>query len=221
MKKIYWILLILLFFYILTFLKTYKVSLDMPLVGKIIYLDAGHGGIDPGAVYKDIEEKDINLSIVLKLRAALEKRGAVVYLTRDSDFDLASKNAKMRKRSDLGNRAYLINKSDAFLYISIHLNSYPSNKWSGAQVFYTLKNSKNKLLAEKMQSVFKDKLNSNREFKKIKNMYMYDRVTKPGILIEAGFLSNSSDRNKLLSSDYQDKLAEVIIDGLNLYFVSY
>lgn len=221
MKKIYWILLILLFFYILTFLKTYKVSLDMPLVGKIIYLDAGHGGIDPGAVYKDIEEKDINLSIVLKLRAALEKRGAVVYLTRDSDSDLASKNAKMRKRSDLGNRAYLINKSDAFLYISIHLNSYPSNKWSGAQVFYTLKNSKNKLLAEKMQSVFKDKLNSNREFKKIKNMYMYDRVTKPGILIEAGFLSNSSDRNKLLSSDYQDKLAEVIIDGLNLYFVSY
>ena len=72
-----------------------------------------------------------------------------------------------------------------------------------------------------MQSVFKDKLNSNREFKEIKNMYMYDRVTKPGILIEAGFLSNSSDRNKLLSSDYQDKLAEVIIDGLNLYFVSY
>ena len=221
MKKIYWILLILLFFYILTSFKTYKVSLDMPLVGKIIYLDAGHGGIDQGAVYKDIEEKDINLSIVLKLRDALEKRGAVVYLTRDSDFDLANKNAKMRKRSDLGNRAYLINKSDASLYISIHLNSYPSNKWSGAQVFYTLRNSKNKLLAEKMQGVFKDKLNSNREFKEIKNMYMYDRVTKPGILIEAGFLSNSSDRNKLLSSDYQDKLADVIIDGLNLYFVSY
>ena len=78
-----------------------------------------------------------------------------------------------------------------------------------------------KILAEKMQGVFKDKLNSNREFKEIKNMYMYDRVTKPGILIEAGFLSNSSDRDKLLSSDYQDKLAEVIIDGLNLYFVSY
>ena len=72
-----------------------------------------------------------------------------------------------------------------------------------------------------MQGVFKDKLNSKREFKEIKNMYMYDRVTKPGILIEAGFLSNSSDRDKLLSSDYQDKLAEVIIDGLNLYFVSY
>ena len=195
--------------------KTETVFFDMPLLGKKVYLDAGHGGIDSGATYKDILEKDINLEIVLKLEEELSKKGALVYLTREKDEDLASENARYRKRSDLANRALLIEKSDADIFISIHLNSYYSSKWSGAQVFYTLKNEKNEALATLLQK----KLNENRNYSIIENMYMYDRITKTGILIEVGFLSNASDREKLLDDNYQKELVSKIVAGIINYYV--
>lgn len=216
MKK----MLILLIVYLLTLniIKTETAILQLPLIGYEIYLDAGHGGIDPGAVYKDINEKDIALAITLKLKQALVEKGATIYLTRESDKDLADPNATYRKRSDLGNRATLINASTAELYLSIHLNSYPSSKWSGAQSFFTNKNPQNKVLAEIIQNELKEKLKTKRDFKEIKNMYMYDRLTKPGILIEVGFISNSSERQKLLSSDYQEQLVDAIASGIVKYF---
>ncbi len=215
MKKI--ILLILIFLLSINIIKTEATMLEMPLIGKIIYLDAGHGGIDPGATYKDINEKDIALAITLKLEEALSKKGAIVYLTRRTDTDLADVNATYRKRSDLGKRAKLINESDCELYLSLHLNSYPSTKWAGAQVFFTTKNDSNKIIAEFIQNELKEKMNTNREFKEIKNMYMYDRISKPGVLIEVGFLSNTNDRNNLLNEKYQEKLVMAITDGVIKY----
>lgn len=215
MKKI--IILILIFLLSINIIKTEATMLEMPLIGKIIYLDAGHGGIDPGATYKDINEKDIALAITLKLEEALSKKGAIVYLTRRTDTDLADVNATYRKRSDLGKRAKLINESDCELYLSLHLNSYPSTKWAGAQVFFTTKNDSNKIIAEFIQNELKEKMNTNREFKEIKNMYMYDRISKPGVLIEVGFLSNTNDRNNLLNEKYQEKLVMAITDGVIKY----
>ncbi len=194
--------------------KTEYTMLEVPLLGKTIYIDAGHGGVDPGSVYKDIYEKDITLSIALKLEEELIKKGAIVYMTRESDHDLASPNAYYRKRSDLGNRALMINNAAPDMYISIHLNFYQSAKWSGAQTFYTDKNAKNIVLAEIMQKNLKNELQTNREHKKINNMYMYDRINVPGILIEVGFLSNSAEREKLLTADYQKKIATVITKGI-------
>ena len=213
MRKINIIFLII--FSLFGVVKTETVFFELPLIGKVIYLDAGHGGIDSGAKYKDILEKDINLKLVLKLEEELSKKGAIVYLTRNSDKDLADSNARYRKRSDLANRAKMIEKSDADIFISIHLNSYTSSKWSGAQVFYTLKNNQSEILATIMQK----ELNKKRTQMVIKNMYMYDHITKPGILIEAGFLSNSSDRTKLLDDKYQDELISKIINGLIGYYV--
>lgn len=215
MKKI--ILLILIILLSINIIKTEATMLELPLIGKIIYLDAGHGGIDPGATYKDINEKDIALAITLKLEEALSKKGAIVYLTRRTDTDLADVNATYRKRSDLEKRAKLINESDCELYLSLHLNSYPSTKWAGAQVFFTTKNDSNKIIAEFMQNELKEKMNTNREFKEIKNMYMYDRISKPGVLIEVGFLSNTNDRNNLLNEKYQEKLVMAITDGVIKY----
>lgn len=215
MKKI--ILLILIILLSINIIKTEATMLELPLIGKIIYLDAGHGGIDPGATYKDINEKDIALAITLKLEEALSKKGAIVYLTRRTDTDLADVNATYRKRSDLGKRAKLINESDCELYLSLHLNSYPSTKWAGAQVFFTTKNDSNKIIAEFIQNELKEKMNTNREFKEIKNMYMYDRISKPGVLIEVGFLSNTNDRNNLLNEKYQEKLVMAITDGVIKY----
>jgi len=213
MRKI--IIVVIFIIFLFGIVKTETVFLDLPLIGKTIYLDAGHGGIDSGAVYKDIYEKDINLKLVLKLEEVLIKKGAIVYLTRRTDTDLASPGAYYRKRSDLANRAKLIEESDATIFISIHLNSFSSNKWSGAQVFYTLKNEKNEAFA----SIMQEKLNKNRKNSVIKNMYMYDRINKPGILIEAGFLSNESDRNKLLNENYQNEFVRKIADGIISYYI--
>jgi len=215
MKKT--IILIILFLLSINIVRTETTMLELPLLGKEIYLDAGHGGIDPGATYKDINEKDIALAITLKLEEALSKKGAIVYMTRTTDTDLADNNATYRKRSDLGNRAKLINDSSASLYLSIHLNSYPSSKWSGAQVFYTNKNKHNKVIAEVIQSELRENLKTTREFKEIKNMYMYDRITKPGVLIEVGFISNYAERTKLLNEVYQEELASVIATGVIKY----
>lgn len=215
MKKI--IILIILFLLSINIVRTETTMLELPLLGKEIYLDAGHGGIDPGATYKDINEKDIALAITLKLEEALSKKGAIVYMTRTTDTDLADNNATYRKRSDLGNRAKLINDSSASLYLSIHLNSYPSSKWSGAQVFYTNKNEHNKVIAEVIQSELQEDLKTTRDFKEIKNMYMYDRITKPGVLIEVGFISNYAERTKLLNEVYQEELASVITTGVIKY----
>jgi N-acetylmuramoyl-L-alanine amidase len=78
--------------------------IELPLLGKVIYIDPGHGGADPGALYKDVYEKNINLQISKVLSDALVTKGAIVYLTREGDYDLARPNISERKRSDLSRR---------------------------------------------------------------------------------------------------------------------
>ena len=190
----------------------------MPLLGKVIYLDPGHGGLDPGAIYKDIEEASINLEISKKLMDSLEKKGAIVYLTRDDDYDLAVNNAINRKRSDLSRRANVINRSMCDLYLSIHLNADISNTWRGAQVFYDDVNDKNKRIAEIIQKVLKKDLGTTREYKETNNMYLHKRVKRPGVLIEAGFITNPTERRLLMTDSYQQKLVNAITKGILQYF---
>lgn len=191
---------------------------EAPLLGKVIYLDAGHGGKDPGAYYKDIYEEDINLSITLKLKDKLKELGAIVYLTREGDNDLANPNASLRKRSDLGNRAKMINSSDADIYLSIHLNSSTNTSWKGSQVFFDDINKNNEIIAKLFQEEFNKNLNGNRNAKEISTLYMYKNITKPGVLLEIGFISNPSDRYLLKKSDYQDKVSNIIANTLIKYF---
>ena len=202
----------------ITFVEANTNKNNMLLLGKVIYLDAGHGGLDPGTIYKNIYEKDINLSIVKKLQSILEEDGAIVYLTRYGDYDLSKNYTGSRKKSDLNNRAKIINDSKADLYISIHLNSISSSTWSGAQVFYDDVNEKNYDLAILMQKQLKSDLKTTRKVKEINNMLMNRKITIPGLLIEVGFLSNPNDRYKLQKSDYQYKIAESIKNGIIKYF---
>lgn len=164
-------------------------------------------------------EKDINLEICLKLEEVLAKSGAIVYLTRYGDYDLANPKISERKKSDLNNRAKIINTSNADLYISIHLNSISSSTWSGAQVFYDDVNSKNSDLAKLMQKQLSKDLKTKREVKEIKTMLMNRKIKVPGILIEAGFLSNPNDRYLLQQDEYHYKLvnsiSKAVINYLN------
>lgn len=217
MKWYKYLIIICFFVFSFSISKVYASINDFPLLGKVIYLDAGHGGIDAGAIVNNLLEKEINLIIVKKLESSLVAKGAVVYLTRDGDYDLASSNVG-RKRSDLYNRAKLINESDADMYISIHLNSTTSSKWRGLQVFYNSVNSENKVIAEVMDSVFRSNLSNVREVKKENSYYMYQRIKIPGILIEAGFISNPSDNYILRSDDYQEKLVNNMVNGIIKYY---
>jgi len=193
-------------------------EMNLPLFGKIIYIDPGHGGADPGAMYKDLKEADINLEIAKVLKKTIEKRGAIVYLTRDGDYDLARPNAYQRKKSDLGTRARIINESMADMYLSIHLNAETSSLWRGAQVFYDDVNPKNEKIAEIMQKRFQKNLSSKREYKEINNGYMYKNINVPGVLIEVGFITNPSDRYLLKQSTYHQKVANNIVDGIIEYY---
>lgn len=191
---------------------------ELPLSKKVIYIDPGHGGIDPGSIYKDIYEKDINLDICLKLKDKLEKMGATVYMTREGDYDLSKPGTSQRKKSDLNNRVRAINDSNADMYISIHLNATNSKKWHGAQVFYDDVNEENKKIALIMQKVLQKNLNTDREISEISNMLLNRKVTVPGILIEVGFLSNDNERYLLRQEEYQNKVADTITNGIIMYF---
>lgn len=194
-----------------------KVLALMPLSGKIIVIDPGHGGKDPGTISENIYEKDINLAISKALKIELSKVGATVILTRDDDYDLSVPNARWRKKSDFDNRIKLINNSDADLYLSIHLNYLTNNSYYGPQVFYN--NEENKKLASIIQEILNSKLNSDREIKQIPSKtYMYDKLNIPGVLIECGFLSNFKEMKNLVNEEYQQKIASLIKEAIIKYF---
>lgn len=190
---------------------------NLPLFGHIIYVDPGHGGLDPGAMYMNIREAPINLEISKKLEEALTKQGAIVYMTRYGDYDLSLPNASNHKRSDLNQRIKLINESDCTLFLSIHLNADTSESWYGAQVFYDDINSDNVILAEFLQNEFSKSLNSKRKIKEIDDLYLYRKVEKPGVLVEVGFLSNANERYLLRQDSYQQKIVDTIVTGVINY----
>ena len=175
-------------------------------------MESSQGGIDGGSKYKDINEDSINLSIVYTLKEEMEKEGATVYLTRSGDYDLAS-TTYYRKRSDLGNRARMINNSNCDLYLSIHLNSSLNSTWNGAQVFYDDINPKNKELANLLQNEL-----GNKKAVLANDYYMYSRIRKPGVLLELGFISNYNDRNNLQNKEYQIHISANIIKGIVKFF---
>lgn len=211
----YYVFILLLVF----FLEIVSVSAKnkLPLKNVSIVIDPGHGGIDPGTIYNDIYEKDINLSISLFLKNELQKLGADVYLIRDGDYDLSYPNAIYRKKSDFDNRISIINNNNFDIYLSIHLNYLNDSSYYGPQVFYSNKNDMK--FANLMQNVLNKKLDTSRNIKLIdKSLYMYSKLNISGLLIECGFLSNSNDRNNLVNIEYQKKLSKIIAEGVSLNF---
>lgn len=187
------------------------------LQGITIVLDAGHGGKDNGAMVEGINEQDINLSIVEKTKAELEKKGAVVVLTRDGSYDLASPNATNRKREDMKKRMDMINQEKIDLFISVHLNSYPNTNVQGAQVFYQKGNPVSETLAKLIQNRFKKETDSKMSVK-TGDYYLLNNTHKIGALVECGFLSNSHDRELLIQDQYQSKIASILCEGIEDFF---
>ena len=186
-----------------------------------IILDAGHGGIDPGKVgINNALEKDINLSIVLKLKELLEKEGFQIYLTRDSDQLLAAPNSTSQKKDDMIARIELVKKINPFFTISIHQNSFPDPSVNGPQVFYY----KDSVESATMAQVLQDILNTQLEPAKKRmpqantNYYLLTRTPTPTVIVECGFLSNQAEADLLIQEDYQSRIAHSIYLGILSYY---
>lgn len=197
-------------------------SWSLPMAGKVIVLDAGHGGVDGGAVGADQTlEKDITLIVTKKIRDYLQQSGALVYITRESDRDLAAEDTEgiaRRKVEDIKNRVSFIDEKNPDFFLSIHLNALPSSEWSGAQSFYYPAKEKSKSLAENIQSEIKRNLeNTNREALALNGMYLLKHAKPPGALVEIGFLSNTHERELLKTTSYQTKMAASIYEGILNY----
>ncbi|GFN33454.1 N-acetylmuramoyl-L-alanine amidase CwlD [Paenibacillus xylaniclasticus] len=194
---------------------------SLPLSGKTVVIDAGHGGIDGGAVSKQGDiEKDLNLAIAIYLRDYLQQAGALVVMTREGDYDLAGKDTKAvarRKTEDLVKRAEFIKQAKPHLVISIHMNSIPSPKWSGAQTFFYPSNESNAQIAALIQDEIKNKLaTTSRVASVIKNeVYLMKQITDiPMALVEVGFLSNPDEARRLADGNYQRAVAAAIYQGI-------
>ena len=185
---------------------------------KTIFIDAGHGGKDNGASVENVIEDSINLSISGFLLEELVTDGAYVLMSRTSDYDLSSMYMLNRKREDLKKRVKYINQSKPDLFISIHLNTYPSSSVKGGQVFYQ-NNDQSKKLANAIQNEI-NVFNNNNKKTKQGDYFILNKTIPAGVLIECGFLSNQEERKNLNDSDYQRKIAKAIKKGIVNYFVS-
>ena len=183
---------------------------------KIIVIDAGHGGWDPGKVgANDVLEKDINLAIAEDLQVLLETSGAVVFMTRAADVALAD-----RKNADLSARSTMPSEMQAHILVSIHQNSYPQKDVKGAQTFYYTDSEKGKRLASAIQDRIRGFLDgeNRREAKVDNNYYLLRKSEIPAVIVECGFLSSPEETLMLAREDYQEKMAWAIYMGILDYF---
>ncbi len=183
------------------------------LRGATIVVDAGHGGKDPGAwkgkgVVSRLPEKTIVLDIARKLSRLLADRGANVVMTRTTDVDVTKDH-----------RAALAERSHADLFVSIHANSIPKKpSASGAEVYmYTQASDQSQKAAHRMIAAFKRAGIHDRGIQR-RNFHVLREHSRPAMLIECGFLSNTSDSRKLNSDSYRSRLAAAIADGIGDYF---
>lgn len=196
----------------------------LPIRNKVIMIDPGHGGIDPGAVGRTgVLEDEINLKIAFKLRKLIEQFGGVGLMIREDDSGLYSEGkSRIRdmKNEDLRERHRIINESGADILISIHLNFFPQSQYYGAQCFYNKGDEEGKKLAELIQAELVDviKNNNTRKAKSIDSVYILKNNKMPSVLIECGFLSNHEEERLLQNDNYQEKLAWAIFMGVMKYF---
>lgn len=232
MRK-YYLLLVFIMILVLAIIQVYvtaKINVEQEAVttvswsvaNKVIVIDPGHGGGDPGKVTaKGTKEKNINLDISKKLALLLRQAGAEVILTRVSDRRLCraeTKGCSAKRREDLSKRIKMANDAQADLYISIHCNSYPHIGEHGAQVFYQPGSEQGKLLAQAVQhELVRILSNTNRQAKAMD--YFVIRNTKmTAVLIETGFISNPEEESLLLDTAYQAKVARSIYAGIIKYY---
>ncbi|MFC7394700.1 N-acetylmuramoyl-L-alanine amidase [Scopulibacillus cellulosilyticus] len=175
--------------------------------GKRIVIDPGHGGDDDGTTGVDgVLEKNLTLSTSLLVAAQLEKAGAHVYLTRKTDHYVS-----------LDNRVSYSESHHADAFVSIHFNSTKQHNVTGIMTFYYYP-KKELSMARSVQESVINKTGLNDDGVKFGDYHVLRDNKQKAILIELGFLSDHEEESKVMTTNYQEKAAEGITEGLSKYF---
>lgn len=189
-----------------------------------VVIDPGHGGRDGGAVADDgTLEKDLNLAVALKLKSILESADIHVVMTRETDVELASPDSSHKKADDLKARLQLAQDQKNAIFVSIHMNQFPIEKYRGLQVYYSENHAESLTLAQAIQNTTQSAL-QNTEDRKVKpagdSIYLMSHLEIPAVLVECGFLSNKEERELLKNEVYQKKLALCLSAAILEYIAS-
>lgn len=187
---------------------------------KVIVIDAGHGGADPGMIgIGGLEEKGINLAVSMKLKEALENQGFTVVMTRQEDKGLYEEGTRNKKVQDMQNRIEIMEKAKPILAVSIHQNSYTEESVKGPQVFYYETSAEGQKLAVNIQSALNTELSTERPRKEKGNTSYFLLKKSPCVLniVECGFLTNKKEAELLQTEEYQQKIVEAVAKGIVQY----
>ncbi|MGI5959277.1 MAG: N-acetylmuramoyl-L-alanine amidase [Massiliimalia sp.] len=201
------------------------VSLGVQKRTPSVVIDAGHGGADGGAVGVHGEiEKEINLAISKDLRDFLALCGFETTMTREDDRSIHDKDCdtlKEQKRSDIHNRAQIMEESKGAVAVSIHQNHFTDSRYGGAQMFYGVKNQESAVLAQFIQKSFVSRIQPENQ-RMIKegpeSVYLLQNVSCPIVLAECGFLSNEEESALLADETYQAEAAFAVFCGIVEYY---
>ena len=194
-----------------------KYRTDGGVKGKVITIDPGHGGSDPGAVSKSgTLEKDITLSMAKKLKEDLEKLGATVYMTRTKDVDVAGKYAEDER--ELQARVDVAENKRCDLFISLHINASVNHKASGISTYYYPKTKFDKKLASCIHKQLTDNFGLNDMGIREANFYVTKRCYMPAVLMELGFITNAKEEKTIKGNWFQNKAMGLIAKGIKDYF---
>ena len=198
------------------------------VLNKVVYLDAGHGGYDPGASYFGISEKSLTLAIQSRVKAKLESEGYQVVTTRTSDTYV-----------DLTDRSRAANASESDIFVSIHINASGSSDVQGIETYYyqpfaeypsrinaayhanPTRLSMSDTLANAIQSSLINATGAQNQGVKRRTFAVLRETTAPAVLLELGFLSNPQEAARLTTSAYQETLANAIVAGIKRYYSVY
>lgn len=218
---IYFVIILSILFLSLGWNHSVTVFADKQILQNTVVIDAGHGGVDGGAVScTGVFESTINLEISTRLNDLMRLLGIHTVMIRDTDRSVytSGETIAAKKISDIKERVRIVNSTPNALLISIHQNNFQQRQYFGSQVFYN-EQSGSKELAEMLQSSFRANLdpNNRRQIKKSSGVYLMEHIDGPGVLIECGFLSNQTEEALLRNGEYQKKLSCVIASSVSQY----
>ena len=220
---------------VLLYLSIFALFLFIPLLGNhaisvfsenetkrnYVIIDAGHGGVDGGAVScTGVYESHINLEIALRLEDLMHLLGIRTVMIRNTDRSIYTHGNTIaaKKISDIKERVRIVNETPNAILVSIHQNHFQDSRYSGTQVFHNA-NRESISIAEQLQQNFRNYLcpTNKRQIKKTSGVYLMDHINCAGVLIECGFLSNPREESMLRNPEYQKRLISIIVATLSQY----
>ncbi|WP_337098513.1 N-acetylmuramoyl-L-alanine amidase family protein [Paenibacillus sp. YIM B09110] len=197
-----------------------KSGFDWALPNTVVIIDVGHGGVDGGAAYGDMLEKDINLAVAHKLYAILRAQGIAAVMNRTSDYALSEDNrwhiSRSRHRKDLSQRRQLTEEIDSELLVSLHVNSTKNKSKYGPLVLHQT-SGESALLAFCIQDALNRQQNTKFLPREGTPFYLLRRVHQPSVIVEMGFISSERDRAMLTDPVKQQEIAEAVASGIRQY----